>query len=107
MDRWIFHDFNCDAQSLANNLWKEYFCIFELDRIKRQRDDLEFAQLLNRLRYSAMTKNDMNVIQRCMITETSVNYLHHAPHLFPQNSKVDAYNNNLIEKKLDGKQINK
>lgn len=53
----------------------------------RQRDDLEFAQLLNHLRYSAMTKDDMNVIPRCMITETSDNYLHHSPHLFPKKSK--------------------
>ncbi|XP_061178430.1 uncharacterized protein LOC133187077 [Saccostrea echinata] len=104
MDRWIFQDLNHDAQALANNLWKEHFCIFELDEIMRQKDDLEFAQLLNRLRYNAMTAEDMNVIHRCMITETSDNYPHHAPHLFTQNSKVDAYNNQLIEK-LEGEKV--
>ncbi|XP_061184993.1 uncharacterized protein LOC133193009 [Saccostrea echinata] len=70
----------------------------------RQKDDLQFAQLLNRLRYNAMTAEDMNVIHRCMITETSENYPHHAPHLFTQNSKVDAYNNQLIEK-LEGEKV--
>ncbi|XP_062599574.1 uncharacterized protein LOC134261132 [Saccostrea cucullata] len=104
MDRWIFQDLNHDAQALANNLWKEHFCIFELDEIMRQKDDLEFAQLLNRLRYNIMTEEDMNVIHRCMITETSDNYPHHAPHLFTQNSKVDAYNNQLIEK-LEGEKV--
>ncbi|XP_078328660.1 uncharacterized protein LOC144623788 [Crassostrea virginica] len=104
MDRWIFQDLNRDAQSLANNLWKEHFSIFELDEIMRQKDDLDFAQLLNRLRYNVLTADDMNVIQRCMITETDDNYPHHAPHLFTQNSKVDAYNNQLIEK-LDGEKI--
>lgn len=39
-----------------------------------------------------------------MITETDDNYPHHAPHLFTQNSKVNAYNNQLIEK-LDGEKI--
>ncbi|XP_062567926.1 uncharacterized protein LOC134230168 [Saccostrea cucullata] len=51
MDRWIFQDLNHDAQVLASNLWKEHFSIFELDEIMRQKDDIEFAQLLNRLRY--------------------------------------------------------
>ncbi|XP_062602358.1 uncharacterized protein LOC134264070, partial [Saccostrea cucullata] len=104
MDRWIFQDLNHDAQALANNLWKEHFSIFELDEIMRQKDDIEFAQLLNRLRYNAMTTEDMNVIKRCMITEKSDNYPHHAPHLFTQNSKVDAYNNQLIEK-LEGEKV--
>jgi hypothetical protein len=70
----------------------------------RQKDDLEFAQLLNRLRHNAMTANDLKVIQRCMISEASDNYPHHAHHLFTQNSKVDAYNNQLIEK-LEGEKI--
>ncbi|XP_061193259.1 uncharacterized protein LOC133201473 [Saccostrea echinata] len=104
MDRWIFQDLNHAAQALANNLWKEHFCIFELDEIMRQKDDLEFAQLLNRLRYNALTAEDMNEINRCIITEASENYPHHAPHLFTQNSKVDAYNNQLIEK-LEGEKI--
>ncbi|XP_062614811.1 uncharacterized protein LOC134276593 [Saccostrea cucullata] len=104
MDRWIFQDLNHDAQVLASNLWKEHFSFFELDEIMRQKDDIEFAQLLNRLRYNAMTAEDMNVIHRCMITETSDNYPYHAPHLFTQNSKVDAYNNQLIEN-LGGEKV--
>lgn len=70
----------------------------------RQKDDIEFAQLLNRLRYNELTPEDKNVIQRCMITETNENYPHHAPHLFTQNSKVDAYNNQLIER-LEGEKV--
>lgn len=70
----------------------------------RQKDDLAFAQLLNRLRYNAMTPEDLNIIKNCMVTETSDNYPHHAPHLFTQNSKVDAYNNQMIEK-LEGEKV--
>lgn len=32
-----------------------------------------------------------------MISGTSENYQHYAPYLFTQNSKSDAYNNQLIE----------
>lgn len=55
--------------------------MFELDEIVRQKDDLEFVQLLNRLCYNKLTSEDKYVIQRCIITETSDNYPHHAPHL--------------------------
>lgn len=50
MDSWIFTQ-RCDGlQVLGSNLWKDLFSFYELEEIMRQRDDLEFAQLLNRLR---------------------------------------------------------
>lgn len=50
MDSWIFTQ-RCDGlQVLGTNLWKDLFSFYELEKIMRQRDDLEFAQLLNRLR---------------------------------------------------------
>ena len=35
---------------LASNIWKEFFNLFESTEIVRQKDDKEFAELLNRLR---------------------------------------------------------
>lgn len=50
MDSWIFTQ-RCDGlQVLGTNLWKDLFSFYKLEEIMRQRDDLEFAQLLNRLR---------------------------------------------------------
>lgn len=50
MDSWIFTQ-RCDGlQVLGTNLWKDLFPFYELEEIMRQRDDLEFAQLLNRFR---------------------------------------------------------
>lgn len=50
MDSWIFKQ-RCDGlQVLGTNLWKDLFSFYELEKLMRQRDDLEFAQLLNRLR---------------------------------------------------------
>lgn len=35
---------------LATNLWTDLFKMFELTEIMRQKDDKDFAELLNRLR---------------------------------------------------------
>ncbi|XP_062615034.1 uncharacterized protein LOC134276764 [Saccostrea cucullata] len=104
MDGWIFQDLKQNAQALACNLWKENFTLFELDEVMRQKDDLEFAQLLNRLRHNEMTSEDLDIIHRCIIAENSPNYPHNAPHLFTINAKVDEYNNKLIEQ-LPGEKV--
>lgn len=70
----------------------------------RQKDDLAFAELLNRLRYNEMTTDDMAVIQKCTIAVGDENYPHNAPHLFTINAKVDDYNNKLIEQ-LPGEKV--
>lgn len=50
MDSWIFTQ-RCDGlKVLGTNLWKDLSYFYEFEEIMRQRDDLEFAQLLNRLR---------------------------------------------------------
>ncbi|XP_062609477.1 uncharacterized protein LOC134271261, partial [Saccostrea cucullata] len=104
MDGWIFQDLKQNAQALACNLWKENFTLFELDEVMRQKDDLEFAQLLNRLRHNEMTSEDLDIIHKCIIAENSPNYPHNAPHLFTMNAKVDEYNNKLIEQ-LPGEKV--
>lgn len=50
MDFWIFNQKFDGLQVLGKNLWKDLFSFYELDEIMKQKDDLEFAQLLNRLR---------------------------------------------------------
>ena len=49
-DFLICLDLKEGASSLARNLWKELFTMYELVDIMRQKDDLDFAHLLNRLR---------------------------------------------------------
>ena len=45
----VFEDYNDHYGSLACNLWKEHFKIYELSEIMRQKEDKLFAELLNRL----------------------------------------------------------
>lgn len=52
-DSWIFasgYSSGNDLEILAPNLWQDLFSVFELTEIMSQKEDIEFAQLLNRLR---------------------------------------------------------
>ena len=52
-DQWIFASNNSSTESIASlgtNLWTDHFLLYELDQIMRQKDDLRFAQMLNRIR---------------------------------------------------------
>ncbi|XP_070537053.1 uncharacterized protein [Ptychodera flava] len=48
-DGWIFNDLQHDYGPLAVNIWKDLFKMFELTDIMRQKDDQNFAKLLNRI----------------------------------------------------------
>ncbi|VDI56075.1 Hypothetical predicted protein [Mytilus galloprovincialis] len=61
-DSWIFNDLSKGLTALAPNYWKLLFSFHELTEIMRQKDDLEFAQLLNRLRQNQLTENDFAVL---------------------------------------------
>ncbi|XP_060561861.1 uncharacterized protein LOC132721554 [Ruditapes philippinarum] len=93
---WIFQDLTSDAAALACNLWQDYFTMFELTEIMRQKDDSEFAELLNRLRHNKLTDNDKKQIQQCHIDQNSVTYPHNAPHIFAENSFMHAFNEKII-----------
>ncbi len=96
-DKWIFKDLTNPGQSLAKNLWHEHFNMHELTEIMRQKDDLRFAEMLNRLRENKMTDEDKELISQRIIKQESLAYPKHAPHLFIENKFVDSFNNNLIE----------
>jgi len=44
---WIFEIRNDVYSAFATNVWKEYFSMFEQPEIMRQKDDKDFAELLN------------------------------------------------------------
>ena len=60
MDGYIFKDIqNSQCRILAPNLWKQYFRMFELHEIMRQRERKDFAEILNRLREGKHSKNEI------------------------------------------------
>ncbi|PJE78258.1 ATP-dependent RecD-like DNA helicase [invertebrate metagenome] len=93
-DSWIFNDLKI---GLARNLWKEHFQLFELEEIMRQKDDLQFAQMLNRLRLNELLPEDRDLIKSHTITPASPTYPKNALHLFTENKRVDYFNSELIQ----------
>ena len=96
-DGWVFNDFNKGITSLAPNLWKELFCMHELTEIMRQKDDMEFAQLLNRLRENNLTNNDLSVLDSRIVNSSEPHYPSTATHLFTNNNSVDKHNKKVID----------
>ena len=96
-DGWIFGDVSSSYSSLAPNLWRSHFTMFELTEIMRQKDDVQFAELLNRIREGKHTRSDLEVLQSREIFVDSPEYqkVKNELHLFPCNSEVDAHNENV------------
>ncbi|XP_053376955.1 uncharacterized protein LOC123529214 [Mercenaria mercenaria] len=101
---WIFNDMKHDASALSRNLWKDLFSIFKLTEIMRQKDDLEFAELLNRLRVNALTTEDKTRLKQCQVSRTNDNkYRKNAPHLFAENYFMHIFNEEIIRNMLTEK----
>ena len=95
-DYLISLDLKKGASSLGRNLWKELFTMYELVDIMRQKDDLGFAQLLNRLRLNEMTEEDKQKLQTRVVDRETGDYPKDALHLFAQNYYVDQHNDTIL-----------
>jgi hypothetical protein len=62
MDSWIFSQPFGSFECLGANLWADHFSLYELDEIMRQKEDLSFAQLLNRLCEGKMEEQESSGI---------------------------------------------
>ena len=62
-DKWIFENSQIGYDALASNIWAEYFNI-ESTEVMRQKDDKEFAELLNRLREEKHSKDDIALLKQ-------------------------------------------
>ena len=64
-----------DYARLHGSLWQENFQLVELTESMRQRDDLQFAEALNRVRTATCTQRDVEMFQSREIKETDPKYL--------------------------------
>ena len=93
MDSYIFKDTDDFKYGvLALNLWQQYFKMFELHEIMRQKESKVFAEILNRFREGRHTENDILKLHERLFTETDLIHLRDVPRLFIQNSKVNEFN---------------
>ena len=83
----------------AFNLYHPWhvFKMAELTQIMRQKDDLAFTQLLNRVRTASHTDDDIRCIQSRTISPDDENYPWDALHIFAENAPVDEYNVDHLE----------
>ena len=93
LDNWIFADLQDNYGPLATHLWKDFFHIYELTEIMRQKEDKSFAELLNRLREGIHTEGDMDTLQSRIMKGNQVSTPDlQTPHLFTTNKEVTEFN---------------
>ena len=69
MQSYIFMDILAEYGALATNLWKEYFTIFELTEIMRQKNDGQWKEVLSRIRVGNHTSADIQLIMTRQISQ--------------------------------------
>ena len=73
------------------------FSVFELDQIMRQKDDFQFAALLNRLREGLHTNTDISALKSRVIDMDTVDTAV-KPHLFTRRSESLDYNDKIFSR---------
>ena len=100
---FIFMDPRHNCGPITTNLWCEYFTMYELGEIMRQKDDKEFAELLNRLHIGEHTTDDFNLLSSRTIMEEQKDQLSDIPHFFPTRKMVARYNDMVLQNTMEQK----
>ena len=95
-DKQVFLNLDEDAKALAPNLWVDHFKMYELVDIMRQKGDLKFAQLLNRLRLNEISGDDKNELRKRVVDRHLGDYPIDAVHLFAEKAGVYEHNENIM-----------
>ncbi|XP_062572139.1 uncharacterized protein LOC134234095 [Saccostrea cucullata] len=91
--RALFDQPSDEIARLYGSLWKNHFKVVELQQIMRQRDDLSFARLLNRVRSGQHTNDDVWTLCTRETNDPPEDILH----VYTTNKAVDSYNNKKLE----------
>ena len=104
-DNWIFENSKDGYSALATNLWQQYFQMFELSEVMRQREDKDFAEILNRIREGKHTEADIEVLKKRILnlSPQHANYPINSTHLFSTNMAVDQHNHDIFHKSTNEK----
>ena len=96
-DCWLFLNPKHDYFPLASNPWVDLFTMYELTDIVRQANEIEFAQLLNRLREAKHTCEDIETLKKRRLTSNLGDAVYpDAVHLFVNNMLVDLFNSKIL-----------
>ena len=84
----VFINNTHSSSNLAGSLWSKLFQMFELIEIVRQKNDPQFAELLNRIRVGNATSNDIKELEELEQNDVPKDSIQ----LFLTNSEVDSFN---------------
>ena len=93
-DKPVFLTLDEDAKALAPNLCVDHFKMYELVDILRQKDNLKFAKLLNRLRLNEISADYKNELRNLLLAVIWV--ISDAVHLFAEKAGVYEHNENIM-----------
>jgi endonuclease/exonuclease/phosphatase (EEP) superfamily protein YafD len=104
-DHWIFENSKDGYAALATNLWQQYFQMFELSEIMRQKEDKDFAEILNRIREGKHTEADIEILKERILklSPQHPDYPINSTHLFGTNMAVDQHNHDIFHKSTNEK----
>ena len=91
-DKWIFDYNDRGLSSLEFNLWVHYFQMYELTEIMRQREERDFAELLNRMRIGKLNNSDFSELNKRVIPTDVCDDGLVCLHLFSTNKAAEDYN---------------
>ena len=87
-----------DLNTIQVDLWNPLFKIVQLTEIMRQKDDVEFALLLNRIRThlkgQKLLEKDLHLLQSVSSEESSFPT---ALHVYPTNIEVENHNSKMMK----------
>ena len=79
-------------ERLFGSIWVRNFKAVELTEVMRQKEDAEFAELLNRVRKAEHTEADIDLLRTCEIDKTDPVYKSDVLHIFKLNVDKNAHN---------------
>ena len=78
-------------------LWRS-FQMAELTEVMRQRDDIDFVDLLNQVRVGELDEEKEELLKSRFISKDSPDYPADTTHIFAENKLVDAYNLKMLDR---------
>ncbi|KAK3094305.1 hypothetical protein FSP39_000082 [Pinctada imbricata] len=97
MQQFVFKPVSDPYVNLYGSLWRQ-FLLVELKQIMRQNEDLQFANVLNRIRTATHTEEDIELLKTREISKDSHDYPSSALHVFSTNKCVNEYNEDMLQK---------
>lgn len=66
--------------------------MYEITEIMRQKNDQDFAKLLNRLRKGVHTDSDIDMLKTRICSKADILDMNFVPHLYTTNAQVNSHN---------------